>query len=185
MEGFLARKRAQRADRLIMERLRNGHIVDIGCGSHPTFLLATRFDRKTGLDQLADGTTIENIPILRYDAESGEPLPVADGSAHAVTLLAVAEHLQPGTLVRLLADIRRILAPGGILVLTTPASWTGSILAFLSAIGALSREEIGEHKQLYRRQEIVSLLAQAGFAEDRIESGSFEGGVNLWARARA
>ena len=185
MEGFLARQRARKADSLLPDELRGGHLVDVGCGSHPLFLLSARFARKTGLDQLATDGPTGDVALLRFDAEAGMPLPFPDHSLDAVTLLAVAEHLRPETLARLLADVRRALAPAGMLVLTTPASWTGPVLAALSAIGALSREEIGEHKRLYRRREIVELLVRAGFARDRVESGSFECGVNLWARARA
>jgi 2-polyprenyl-3-methyl-5-hydroxy-6-metoxy-1,4-benzoquinol methylase len=52
-------------------------------------------------------------------AGSAEAIPAADGSARAVLLLDVIEHLRNP--VRALAEIRRVLAPGGVLLVATPA----------------------------------------------------------------
>ena len=52
LERFLARKRACMANQLIPSHLRNGRILDIGCGSFPYFLLNTVFTEKCGLDKI-------------------------------------------------------------------------------------------------------------------------------------
>ena len=51
LETFLARRRAEMANRLIPSISRAGCIADIGCGRHPYFLLNTIFSRKIGLDK--------------------------------------------------------------------------------------------------------------------------------------
>ena len=63
------------------------------------------------------------VQVLLHDVESG-PMPLADGSVDAVALIAVVEHLvEP---IAALREIRRVLAPGGRLVIDTPniAKWT-------------------------------------------------------------
>jgi hypothetical protein len=64
--------------------------------------------------------------------------------------------------------------------MTTPAAWTDSLLRLLATLGIVSQEEIQEHKGTYSHKEIKKLLVQAGFSEDRVQSGYFEAFMNLW-----
>ena len=52
LEPMLADLRAQRANKLIPTNLRNGRILDIGCGSFPYFLAHTAFAEKFAIDQI-------------------------------------------------------------------------------------------------------------------------------------
>jgi hypothetical protein len=52
LEPLLARLRTQRANLLIPPELREGRILDIGCGSYPYFLAHTAFKEKFAVDQL-------------------------------------------------------------------------------------------------------------------------------------
>jgi len=100
-------------------------------------------------------------------------------------MLAVFEHIEPGPLAALLAEVCRVLRPGGIYVLTTPAHWTGPLLDLLTRVGMVSSDEIEEHQGSYGRAEIRAALERAGFASDRIRAGFFEAGMNNWATASA
>ncbi|MFA6241611.1 MAG: class I SAM-dependent methyltransferase [Candidatus Hydrogenedentales bacterium] len=189
LERFLARKRRDMADSLIPEAARAGRILDIGCGSFPLFLTSTRFAGKYGLERVADGQAIERfkkqgIALLAYDLETATRLPFEDGFFDVVTMLAVFEHLNPQMLIDLTREVRRILKPGGVYVLTTPASGTAGILKILSALRLVSSEEIDEHKDAYSRSDVAETLRAGGFSEDAIAVGLFELGLNIWAKAR-
>ena len=55
-------------------------------------------------------------------------LPFAADYFEAVTLLAVVEHLNPDSMALLFREACRVLKPGGIVVLTTPAAWSDGLL---------------------------------------------------------
>ena len=187
LEGFLARRRAAMARRLLSGTDRQGALLDIGCGSHPLFLLGSGFRHRTGLDKVVsdDDPRPGGVTLIRHDFETNPSLPLDDDAFEAVTMLAVFEHIEPDALVPLLREIRRVLRPGGILVLTTPASWTDPILRTLAAFRLVSHEEIDEHTQTYDHDGIRQRLLDAGFAPDRLRLGSFELAMNLWATAVA
>ena len=64
LEGFLARRRAGRANRLIRPELRGGRILDIACGSYPLFLSRCTFAERVGIDQVAEETHVDD-PALK------------------------------------------------------------------------------------------------------------------------
>jgi 2-polyprenyl-3-methyl-5-hydroxy-6-metoxy-1,4-benzoquinol methylase len=184
LDGFLARKRAEKADRLIPDGLRKGRILDIGCGSYPLFLSSIEFTEKYGLDKsipldLRPG----GINLLNYDIETRSDLSFDDGYFDVVTMLAVFEHIEKTKLNSLLKEIYRVLKPGGVYILTTPASWTDPVLRTLAKLKLISSIEIEEHKDAYSHAKISSFLTQAGFGEEQIELGHFELWMNSWARA--
>ena len=132
LEPFLARLRAGRANKLIPKELRQGRILDIGCGSYPYFLSHTSFTEKFSVDQQPPSRDYEEINWLVLDFNKVPQLPFEDNFFNVVTLLAVVEHLNPKMLVELLREANRVLKPGGILLLTTPASWTDGILNLMA-----------------------------------------------------
>jgi SAM-dependent methyltransferase len=99
-------------------------------------------------------------------------------------MLAVFEHVTPERLVSLVSDIRRVLTPGGLYVLTTPAKWTDALLRHMARAGLVSSEEIDDHKAQYTHPEIAAVLTAAGFAANHQRFGYFQGYLNLWATAR-
>jgi len=124
------------------------------------------------------------IRLVKHDIADGSALPFEDSFLDVVTMLAVFEHLEDATLRKILQEIRRVLHPGGLYVMTTPAKWTQRILKVMSSVRLVSHEEIDEHKAQYSGGEIVSLLLDAGFDRSRIRHGTFELGMNVWAVAQ-
>lgn len=186
LERFLSRKRAAIARNLLRDVPRSGRILDLGCGSHPLFLIGSGFHERHGVDQiLTDERRTDGILLQPYDATRDARLPFTDQYFDAVTMLAVFEHVEPRYLTPLLAEIRRVLRHGGILVLTTPAAWTDPVLRFLARLRLVSSEEIDEHKGAYDHDQIRHYLVQGGFDPEQLRFGSFELGMNLWATARA
>lgn len=185
LEGFLARRRMAMAERLIEPRHRAGRLLDYGCGSWPLFLARTRFAEKVGMDQLVDEDAPPpglppGIRLVRFDIEDAPSLPFPDGHFQVVTLLAVFEHIPVGPLVTLLDEFDRVLAPGGRFIMTTPAGWTGPILATLARLGLISAEEEGEHEAVYSHARISEILARSRIGLHPRRQGSFELGMNNW-----
>lgn len=186
LEGLLARRRAAVADRLLPEDRGEASLLDIGCGSHPLFLLRSGFRHRVGIDKLVgDGAAPAGVELIRHDFERDPRLPLPPESFDAVTMLAVFEHLEPAVLVPLLADTRRVLRPGGTLVLTTPAGWTDPLIRVLARLRLVSREEIEEHKGAYDHDDIGRRLVAAGYDPAALRFGTFELFMNLWVTARA
>jgi len=183
LEGQLAWMRARQANRLIPERLRQGRILDVGCGSTPYFLAHTSFQEKFAIDQLAPSTTDSDILWHTLNLNEKPQLPFSDEFFSVVTMLAVVEHLNPQSLVSLFAEVHRILAPTGMLIITTPAAWSGGILNTMARLNLVSAEEIKEHVYLYSLPLLGWYFGKAGFALDRVRFGYFEFMLNLWATA--
>jgi SAM-dependent methyltransferase len=185
LEGFLAGLRSRQADRLIPEGRRQGRLLDIGCGSHPLFLLGTRFEHKFGIDQVdpALNSHPAELKITRKDLGADPTLPFEAGFFDVVTMLAVYEHLESSSLAVLLGEVRRVLKPGGRFVITTPAPWAEWVLVIMARSRLVSRVELEEHKDTYSPDEIVGSLVDAGFEREKIAFGLFELRLNIWVTA--
>jgi SAM-dependent methyltransferase len=183
LEGQLARLRAQQANRLIPNNLRQGRILDVGCGSTPYFLAHTSFQEKFAIDQLSPSAANSDILWHTLNLNIEPYLPFEDQFFSVVTMLAVVEHLNPASLVTLFAEVCRILQPGGVLIITTPAAWSGGLLNTMARINLVSAEEIKEHVYLYTLPLLGWFFGKAGFALERVRFGYFELMLNLWAMA--
>ncbi len=187
LEPMLADLRAQRANKLIPAHLRNGRILDIGCGSYPYFLAHTSFQEKFAIDQipLPENTASElKIESYALDLEISPRLPFENNFFEAVTLLAVVEHLDPSRMAVLFKEVYRVIKPGGMVILTTPAAWSDGLLKLMARVGLVSAEEIHEHAYAYALPLLGWYFGQAGFEMTRTHFGYFEFMLNLWATAQ-
>lgn len=183
LEPWLARLRANRANALIPDRLRDGRVLDIGCGSSPYFLSHTSFKEKFAVDQLTPKQGTGEISWHSLDLNREPRLPFDDGFFSVVTLLAVVEHLNPASLVLLFSEVYRTLRPGGMVILTTPASWSDGLLHGLAHLSLVSHEEIEEHVFAYTTPLLGWYFGKAGFEMTKVRFGYFELMLNLWATA--
>ncbi len=187
LEPMLADLRAQRANKLIPTTLREGRILDIGCGSFPYFLAHTSFKEKFAIDQipLPPNTASElRIESFTLDLEVEPHLPFEDHFFEAVTLLAVVEHLDPALMAKLFKEIYRVLKPNGMVILTTPAAWSDGLLKFMARVSLVSAEEIHEHAYAYTLPLLGWYFGQAGFEMTKTKFGYFEFMLNMWATAK-
>jgi SAM-dependent methyltransferase len=183
LEPFLARKRAGTANRLIPAHLRNGRILDVGCGSYPYFLSHTSFKEKFAIDQLPPSVEGNAINWHILDLNKEPKLPFEQGYLDVITMLAVAEHLNPSSLEKLLQEAHRTLKPGGRVIITTPAAWSDGLLHLMARLRLVSAEEINEHVYAYTLPLLGWYFGQAGFAMRQVRFGYFEFGLNMWAVA--
>ncbi|HEX8212793.1 MAG TPA: class I SAM-dependent methyltransferase [Longimicrobium sp.] len=129
-------------------------VLDLGCG---TGLMLQRLERRgcraVGVDMRPEGLrhlrqASPGSPTVQADATH---LPFAGDSFDALLLLDIVEHVDDRAL---LAEVRRVLRPGGVAVLTVPAfPWLWSY-----------RDEAAGHLRRYTRRGLMGSLAGAGLA---------------------
>src|SRR5262249_45055192 len=98
------------------------------------------------------------------------PLPFEDGAFDVVLYCEVLEHMTSDPLNSLL-NLKRVLRPGGDLILTTPNVARLENVARLVAGGNISgphsgHRPYGRHNREYTRHELHHLLRYCGFSED-------------------
>ncbi len=187
LEPTLARLRTQRANRLIPPQLRSGRILDIGCGSFPYFLAHTAFEEKFAVDQLPmpkETAARNRIEFFALNLNEEPHLPFEANYFEAVTLLAVVEHLDPDSMALLFREACRVLKPGGMVILTTPAAWSDGLLKLMARLRLVSAEEIHEHAFAYTLPLLGWHFGQAGFQMTKVKFGYFEFMLNMWATAQ-
>ena len=126
-------------------------IVDVGCGTGGNLPMLARFGAVTGVERspaAAERARARGAgPIV---VASAEATGLAAGTADLVTMLDVLEHLDDDRAG--LAEVWRLLRPGGRLVLTVPA-----FMVLWSA-----HDEALDHRRRYRRGPLRERLAAAG-----------------------
>jgi SAM-dependent methyltransferase len=137
---------------------RGGRLVDVGCGTGGNLaFVERRFPAvaRLGLDFDAGalaytrgrGAARGLVGLIRGD---GTRLPFRDGSVDCVLALDIIEHFDDDA--ALIAEFRRVLAPGGELVASVPAyPWLWS-----------PHDEFLHHRRRYRTGELQARLRAAG-----------------------
>jgi len=151
--------------RFLREELRPGErILDLGCGQG-AFIGAAR---AAGAD--AVGADVAEAALQRARHRHPDvpfvlvpwdgPLPFDDGAFDLVWASEVIEHV--GDTGRWLSEVRRVLLPGGRLLVTTPSHGRGRVL-----LGGMERfcEPLGDHLHLYTKRSLLSVLGEFGFAQ--------------------
>lgn len=130
-------------------------ILDLGTstGTNLRMLKDLDYRQAIGLDKSAEA--------IRYCAEKGLgtveqgdvcDLPFEDGRFALVLATDIIEHVDDD--VRALSEIRRVLAPGGTVVITVPA--------FESLWGV--QDDVSRHKRRYRKRQLEARIRAAGLA---------------------
>ena len=108
------------------------------------------------------------------------PLPFEDNSFDLVWASEVMEHV--GDTARWLSEVRRVLTPGGRLLVTTPAH--GRLRLLLGGIEPYS-PPLGDHLHLYTRGSLRGVLEEFGFAEVRVRTAGGPPALRRLLLARA
>jgi SAM-dependent methyltransferase len=151
--------------RFLLKEVRAGdRALDLGCGSGAfTALLALAGAAAVGADvaEAALERASRAHPELRFVHVAIEgPLPFDDHAFDLVWASEVIEHVADTA--RWLSEVRRVLTPGGRLLLTTPNH--GRIRVLLHGLERYS-EPLGDHLHLYTRRSLAQTLNEFGFAE--------------------
>ncbi|MEJ2596695.1 MAG: class I SAM-dependent methyltransferase [Anaerolineales bacterium] len=184
LEPLLAKWRASIANRFIPVAHRDGRILDVGCGSSPYFLSHTFFKEKFAIEQQSPRSPHTDINWYSHDLNIDPSLPFESNYFNVVTMLAVIEHLNPENVVNLFRETNRVLCPGGLVFVTTPAAWSGFLLNLFANLKLVSKEEIKEHVYAYTLPLIGWYFGKASFDMDKVQFGYFEMYLNMWAAAK-
>jgi len=154
-------------------------IVDVGCGDGSALAVAARHNpghRFAGIDWSGDALRRAHaldLTVLRA-AVTAPGLPVADGAADVVIMSELIEHLvDPDGAI---AEVRRVLRPGGSLLLSTPnlAAWYNRgllaagiqpVFSEVSLRGVFGRpgRVVAGHLRLFTRRALTEFLTASGF----------------------
>jgi len=114
---------AHRLDHYLADLRESAPVLDLGCGRGELLLLL----REAGIAASgveADPALIEGARRRGLEVEEGDVLEVlrgrGDGTCGAVTAIHLLEHLTPASLAAVLAEARRVLRPGGVLIAECP-----------------------------------------------------------------
>jgi len=162
-------------------------VLDIGCGRYcPDLKIASQHGASlcVGLDlgkDLSEEVPRDVVNYIQSDICISN-LPIRDGSFDIAVMDSVIEHLQDP--IKTLAQVHRVLAPGGVLVLVTPNQASlknriklmlgGSVYAPLSQWISTARVKKGErsefvgHLREYTALEVDTMLEQAGFKTNHL-----------------
>ncbi|HET6961680.1 MAG TPA: class I SAM-dependent methyltransferase [Terriglobia bacterium] len=164
LSRFLTHARLSR----VAEQL-EGEVLDAGCGYGELLdYLPSHVQSLTLLDRsperlprlqarLARGTV--KARFLLGDIAVGQ-IALPDASFDTVVMAALLEHLKiPGAALR---EARRLLKPGGSLVMTTPTPLGGRLHAWGSRLGLTYREAADEHEGFFDHEALKRLLNEGG-----------------------
>ena len=139
-----------------VELPRRARILDAGCGSGRNMIELNRHGTVTGVelsptsDSLAQGRNAGEVLTC-----SVLDMPFAQDSFDLAVSLDVIEHLDDD--LAALRELRRVVAPGGALLVTVPAYqwlWSG-------------HDEINHHRRRYTRRSLHDVAERAGWRQVR------------------
>lgn len=165
----VAEKRLVRIAEMLGKTVNDIRLCDVGC-SRGQFVAAARSAgcNAEGVEpapHIAQAARNAGLPVLTGLLEDQR---YADASFDALTLFEVVEHLR--TPLPLLEECRRVLKPGGILLISTgnAASWTTAIMGAGWDYFDMARD--GGHISFFNPRSIALLGANAGFGVERVDT---------------
>ena len=146
-------------------------MLDVGCsrGSFVADALRLGF-RAEGVEPAPDIAQAARAAGLNVNTGLLEDLRFPDASFDALTLFEVIEHLREPS--RLLAECRRVLRPGGVLLASTGngASWTARLKG--PRWDYFQIEKDAGHVSFFNPRSIALLATRCAFTAERVETKS-------------
>lgn len=149
--------RWMRLQRVMPHIPKGSSVLDVGCGRTAAFLkaISPHIKQGVGVDFKVKDAQFDNIQLTQLRLENY--LPFEDSIFDVVTMLAVLEHIENEQ--QILREVRRVLLPGGKLIITVPSILSQPILEFISyQLKIVSEAEIRDHKRYYNRELLKRIL---------------------------
>jgi SAM-dependent methyltransferase len=161
-------------------------VADLGCGYQAR--IARTLPASIASLALVDVAIAEDLKGLPSTIAIEGELPDAlvnlpDASFDLILCFSVLEHLWRPE--KMLAECRRLLAPGGGLLLNVP-SWRGKRFLEFSAyrLGLSPIDEMNDHKRYFDPRDLWPMLRAAGFLPREIRCTRHKFGLNTLAVCR-
>jgi len=139
-------------------------VLDLGCGAGAF----TAWMKKAGYRAIGADLSTHALAMARdrfpqcgfLDLDPGGAIPAADGAFAAVWASEVIEHVLE--VPAFLGEVRRVLRPGGLLILTTP--YHGTVKNVLLALTRFEKHfnPLGSHIRFFDKPGLRKCLAAAG-----------------------
>jgi SAM-dependent methyltransferase len=142
--------------------IEDGHVLDIGCGvGRVTSYLHSRGLNVSGIDLSPEMIAVARLahPHLTFEVAAMTALPSDDGSLAATVLWYPIIHTPPGALSAVWAELARVLAPDGRVLLGFRSGENDEVRRE-NAYGSSTTMTWYRH----RSEDVVSGLERAGFA---------------------
>ena len=155
-------------------------LLDIGCldGTLTRLYAATvGTERISGIDvALSEGARKNGVDVVEFDLNNREPLPYPDASFDVIVCIETLEHLYPTD--HLVAEIHRMLAPGGTAIIDVPRLDSFLNIGLLTLgfqppgiecsrerrYGSINRDSVlTGHVAYFTRRALLELLVDKGF----------------------
>ena len=149
-------------------------VLDLGCGAGEfSAALLQAGATPVAVDVAAEALRRARACVPNLDARlwrDGEPLPLEDCSVDAVWAGEVIEHVVD--VAPWLSEVRRVLRPGGTLLLTTPNHGPLTLLPLVFSRRRFAErfEPRSDHVRFFSRRTLVALLDDLGFDVDDLRS---------------
>jgi ubiquinone/menaquinone biosynthesis C-methylase UbiE len=140
-----------------------GRALDLGCGDGR---LSAKVDAAELTLADVSGVALERarrrLPGARAEElTADEPLPFGDSEFELVLCAETLEHVRDVQL--LLSEVRRVLAPGGRLAVTTPAHGRLTALRLLARGFDSGFDPLSPHIRFFTRRSLARVLGELGF----------------------
>jgi len=160
-------------------------VGDFGCGFHARlgFELSARAAHMTLVDVALADDLKQNPKITAIEG----PLPAAmeevpDASLDVALCISVLEHLWEDQ--RMLDELRRVTAPGGVCALSVPGWLDKPSLEFTAFRMGIQPDEMDDHKRYYGIRDLWPMLRQAGFLPHAISCRRYKLATSVFAVCR-
>ena len=143
--------------------------LDLGCGDgRLSELLEAGSVTLADVSGVALARAARRLPrAAAVELEPDAPLPLPDSAFDLVLCAETIEHVRDVQL--MLSEVRRVLRPGGVLALTTPAH--GRVTGLTAAARGFERvfDPLSPHLRFFTRRSLAELLEGMGFDVRRLE----------------
>ncbi len=151
-------------------------VLDVGCRDGTLFkMMGSRLGEGVGIDADLDGVVTEG----RFKLVPGwfpKDLPDDVGQFDAITMLALFEHIPPEAQDDVVASCRRLLKPGGRVVMTVPSKQVDTILDVLEKVKLVQDDSIHQHYGFDAKKDTEPLFQRGGFVTQHRKA--FQLGLN-------
>ncbi len=132
--------------------------IDIGSDNGVISLFLRRHGGKWFSTDIDDETvrSIRNLVGERVFKTDGRHLPFSDSFLDAAVIVDLLEHLEDDML--LIAELRRVLKPGGILIINVPFLRNGSVLKRIGELAGYTDEQHGHLRPGYTPAQVKNML---------------------------